>query len=46
MARKSIYKKKNDIYCCYNIEGAVFRVQGPLPNLEICQNINRKLQKE
>jgi len=27
------------IYCYYNTEEAMFRVQGLLPNMEICSNI-------
>ena len=36
----------NGIYCYYNSEGAVFRVQGLLPNKEICPNIARKSPKK
>jgi len=43
--REKYEKIRNGIYCCYNIGGAVFRVQGLLLNIEICQNIAIKSQK-
>ena len=31
---KTIRKNANNIHCYCNVEGAVFRVQGPYPNVE------------
>ena len=37
MAKRSennVKKNANNAYCSDNVEGAVFRVQGPYPNIE------------
>ena len=31
---KTMKKNANNISCYHNVEGAVFRVQGPYPNIE------------
>ena len=43
--REKWEKIRNGMYCCYNMGGAVFRVQGLLLNIEICENKAINLQK-
>jgi len=43
--KRKMRKIRNGIYCCYNIGGAVFRVQSLLLNIEIFENKAIKLQK-
>ena len=39
-------KSKSDILCCHDIEGAVFRVQGPYLNIEQKPENGRKIRKK